>query len=269
MTAPLLDIASIPVPVQPGSHPWTYLLAVAIGAGVVTGLLAGTRRTGRGRGWMRDRIMARVIETMLYDGSAPSIGATLRDLWRDMAPALLAELPKMLAGVLLLGLPALWLSGWIELRPLRPGDRTLFEAITHTEARARDLRIEVSKGLVVETPALAVGGPTTATWRVLVLDACPPDAWIELRTRQQGIRMAVTVERASEQKTEQRTAQGMKRLASRPHGKDNAVERVSIGYPVAGLTFGHRSVPWLPVYLAVASVSMWGAMRWRRRHDHE
>jgi hypothetical protein len=268
MTIPYPCLASVLIPMRPGSHPWAYLLAFALPAGVVLGLMATTRRRGADRRRVRDLMMARILETMLYDGSALSIGATLRDLWREMAPPLVSEIPKALAGLVLLGLPALWVSGWIELRPLRPGERTIVEAVMHAGSHIRQARLEVSTGLLVETPALAVGGPETVSWRIRVLDACPRDAWVELRTPEETVRMPVAVRKSSGDKVPQAADRDMMRLTIRTHGSGHVVDRIGIGYPAPGLKIGGRPVPWLMAYLSMAAASMWCTSRWRRRLGH-
>lgn len=234
-------------PTRPAAYPWAVVLLVAVSAGIGMGFLSSFWPAGNDNRCIRDRLRARMMELLLHDGSFGSMAETLRDLWKETIPLLTAEIPRAVIGVVAIGIPAIWLSGWIEMRPLELGQTTTVEAVLNPSTHVQEIRLEASEGLAVETTALRFQDQSAVSWRIRVLKPCPAKVWIELTTPSSRTRMPVYV--ATVPPGHQSTIGG--------GGGTSPVERFSLTYPRASLEIGGHPISWLFVYLAVAWILSW------------
>jgi len=251
------------IPTEPASYPWAVVLLVAVLAGIVMGYLSGLLMVKSNNERTRDRLRARGLELLLHDGSFSSMTATLRDLWRETLPLLTAEIPMTVIGIVVIGIPAVWLSGWIEIHPLEQGQTTVVEAIINPATNVQDIYLNASAGLVVETAPLRFQDQTAISWRIRVLKPCPSKAWVELKTLKACTRMPVYVGDVAYPKIKTPADQDRRKLTMNIRDSNSPVERLSLTYPVAPLEIVGYPIPWLIVYLAVAWLLAWVVKRIR------
>jgi hypothetical protein len=261
MNLPFMNTLSVILaqmtPTRPAAYPWAMVLLVAVLAGIAMGFLSSFWPAGNDNRRTRDRLRARMMELLLHDGSFGSMAGTIRDLWRETIPLLTAEIPRAVIGVVAIGIPAIWLSGWIEMRPLELEQTTIVKASVEPSLRIQDIALVASEGLAVETTPLCFQNPTAVSWRIRVLNSCPDTAWVELTTPSARTRIPVFIERGTSPNHQPPVITTGRHPAMNVPGRQSHVARLCLTYPEASLEVGGHPISWLFVYLTVAWILSW------------
>jgi hypothetical protein len=250
---------------RPTACPWTVVLLVAVLAGIAMGYLSWFWPGRSDNSGTRNRLRARGMELLLHDGSFGSTVSTLRDIWRETRPLLIAEIPLTTIGIIAIGIPAIWLANWIEMRPLEQGQTAIVEAIVNPSSNVQGIHLEASEGLAVETSPLRFEDTSTVSWRIRVSNPSANPAWIELKTSISRTRMPVYVNDDVRPKFQAPVDQGGRKLTMHVRDNNTPVEKLSLIYPTASLTIGEHPIPWLIVYVVVSWLFAWIVKRIRRK----
>jgi hypothetical protein len=229
------------------------MILLAILTGIVTALtIRYTTNASRLRATTR-KIYADLLEFRLYFDEPRLIWQAQMNLVRDNLRLFLLFLPAML----ILGLPMAWLILQLDvlcgLRPLHPGEATVFTAQLKRPLNATDrIDLQGRTGVKVETPPVRVARDNQVAWRIR--PSSNGRAALDLTVNGRTVRKSIMTGDSTMLLSPRRSSNLTEFLLhpEEPRMPEEDVAWLAVDYPK-----NEAAIPWLVWFLVISTASAW------------
>ena len=246
--------------------PWLALVAAsALTAVLLLTCFRLSSSPGRVRR-SRDRTLARIMELGLFPDD-PLVN--LSAIWRSLAANaryLSHLLPALIVSTPIILLILVQVHGWLDLRPLVPGDLALVTIRLAPDApvATTDVKLSASPALAIDSAGIRAQRPNEVSWRLRVVTALAP-AWVEFAVRDQHLRHPICVGPQLQSKSTRRVSAGLGTQLANPDQPSlppaSLIASITVQYPTYAYHLAGRSWSWLLIFCATSLAIAWPLRR--------
>jgi len=237
------------------ANPWVGLVAVSLVSGVALLLVFRCTSNQRGLRSVKDRLIAHLLEVVLYRDELPVVLRAQLGVVRDN----LRYLAYALVPLAFMALPVAALLVQIDLRygrqPARVGEPIIVAAKLTPEAGSLDtVSLTAPAGIKIDSPALRIPAEREVDWRIV---ASAPGSY-ELRLTAAGKQFSKTLvagpqaSRVVAERVQSGLRQQFLHPGEPPLPSDGPVSSVSISYPGASLPLLRWRLHWIWPWLVLS-----------------
>ncbi len=238
-------------------QPWPAMVFISLLTGLFMLLIFRQTSNQAGIREVKDQIKAHLLEIRLYKDNLGVTTQAYRKILKYNLKYLAFSAKPMLVLLLPLVIILSQLNLWFGYLSLRPGEQVMVKIFLDREAtpKAREIAIEASDGIAVETPPLRLGGGKEVNWRVRALRKGTHELKIRIEG-ESGISTTVAV--ATPPLTllcprqSRRLLDNLLYPGKKPISSSGSVKTIEITYPDRTFSFLGLKFHWLIPYFVLS-----------------
>jgi len=243
-----------------GANPWAGLVLVSLITGAT--LLIVFRYTSNQRAIRatKDRILAHLLEVVLYRDHMRVVVRAQRRLLVDNLRYLGHALIPLMVMIVPVGFLLVQLDLRYGHRPLKIGEKAIISVKLASNTDLDQLALSAPRGIAVETQSLRMPAVNEVDWRIRAIE--PGRHEVRVSVGGETLGKQVVVGRSWGKVSAARVGAGIWRQFLRPGEPpvpaNSSVEWIAVSYPVAQLPLLGRSVHWVWPWLVISMLFGYG-----------